>query len=91
MILLGGVMFLVGMIFSNFNALALEPMGHIAGTASSVFGSVTTLMAATLGGLIGQAYDGSVLPLVAGYALLGVTTLAILLVTEKGRLFQRGA
>lgn len=91
MILLGGVMFLVGMIFSNFNALALEPMGHLAGTASSVFGSVTTLMAATLGGLIGQAYDGSVTPLVVGYVILGVTTLAILLVTEKGRLFQRGA
>lgn len=91
MILLGGVMFLVGMIFSNFNALALEPMGHLAGTASSVFGSVTTLMAATLGGLIGQAYDGSVTPLVVGYVILGATTLAILLVTEKGRLFQRGA
>jgi DHA1 family bicyclomycin/chloramphenicol resistance-like MFS transporter len=91
MILLGGVMFLVGMIFSNFNALALEPMGHIAGTASSVFGSVTTLMAALLGGAIGQAYDGTVLPLVAGYVVLGLVTLAILLVTEKGRLFERGA
>ncbi|WP_349367615.1 multidrug effflux MFS transporter [Salinarimonas sp.] len=91
MILLGGVMFLVGMIFSNFNALALEPMGHIAGTASSVFGSVTTLMAALMGGAIGQAYDGTVLPLVAGYVVLGLTTLAILLVTEKGRLFERGA
>lgn len=89
MILLGGVMFLVGMIFSNFNALALEPMGHIAGTASSVFGSVTTLMAAVMGGAIGQAYDGTVLPLVGGYAALGVLTLVILTVTEKGRLFGR--
>lgn len=90
MLLLGGVMFLVGMVFSNFNALALEPMGHIAGTASSVFGSVTTLIAAMIGGAIGRAYDESVMPLVAGYAVLGVVTLAIIIVTEKGRLFGRG-
>jgi DHA1 family bicyclomycin/chloramphenicol resistance-like MFS transporter len=88
MILLGGVMFLVGMIFSNFNALAMEPQGHVAGTASSLFGSITTLIAASIGSIVGHAYDGTLVPLSSGFLVLGTVTLGIIAVTEKGRLFR---
>lgn len=88
--LLACALFLVGMIFANLNALAMEPMGHMAGTAASVFGSVTTLMAATIGAAIGQAYDGSVVPLFAGWTVLGLFALGVIAVTEKGRLYGRG-
>jgi DHA1 family bicyclomycin/chloramphenicol resistance-like MFS transporter len=88
MILLGAVMFLVGMIFSNFNALAMEPQGHIAGTASSLFGSITTLIAASIGSVMGHAYDHTLTPLSTGFLLLGALTLLIIAVTEKGRLFR---
>ncbi|HSP24670.1 MAG TPA: MFS transporter, partial [Saliniramus sp.] len=87
MILLGGIMFLVGMIFGNFAALALEPQGHIAGTASSIFGSTTTILAAIIGYVVGQAYDGTLVPLANGYLVFGIASLAIILFTEKGRLF----
>lgn len=87
MILLGGIMFLVGMIFGNFSALALEPQGHIAGTASSIFGSTTTVLAAIIGYAVGQAYDGTLVPLANGYLVFGIASLAIILFTEKGRLF----
>jgi MFS transporter, DHA1 family, multidrug resistance protein len=90
MALLAGVMFLVGLIFSNFNALAMEPQGHVAGTASSLIGSVTTLIAAASGTVVGQAYDGTLMPLSAGYLLFGLASLAIIAVTERGRLFGRG-
>ena len=53
------IMFLLGMVFSNFNSLAMEPQGEIAGTASSLFGSITTVMAAVLGYLVGQMAAGS--------------------------------
>jgi DHA1 family bicyclomycin/chloramphenicol resistance-like MFS transporter len=89
MILLGGVMFLVGLIFSNFNALAMEPHGHLAGTASSVIGSVTTLVAAAIGTVVGQAYDGTLMPLSMGYLGFGLASLAIIAATERGRLFVR--
>ena len=89
MMLLGGVMFLVGLIFSNFNALAMEPQGHLAGTASSVIGSVTTLVAAAIGTVVGQAYDGTLMPLSMGYLAFGLASLAIIAVTERGRLFVR--
>jgi DHA1 family bicyclomycin/chloramphenicol resistance-like MFS transporter len=72
----------------NFNALAMEPMGRIAGTASSFVGAVTTGLAAWLGWIVGQHYDGSVAPLLAGFAACGVLALLVVIVTENGRLFR---
>ncbi len=83
-------LFCFGLIMPNFNAIAMEPMGRIAGTASSFVGAVTTGMGALLGLWIGQAYDGSVTPLVAGFAGFGLVGLAAVLVTERGRLFGTG-
>ena len=87
-VLLGGIMFLVGMIFSNFNALAMEPQGEIAGTASSLVGSISTLLASGIGYAIGQAYDNTVVPLSTGYLLLSVATILIIVVTERGRFLR---
>ena len=84
-------LFCFGLIMPNFNALAMEPMGRIAGTASSFVGAVTTGVAAGLGLWVGQQYDGSVVPLVAGFAFFGVAAVLITLVTERGRLFGTGA
>lgn len=84
-------MMLVGLVFSNFNALAMEPQGRFAGVASSFTGAVTVAMGAGLGFLIGRQYDGTVAPLSAGFALCGIATLLIILITEKGRLFRPGA
>ncbi len=81
-------MFLVGMVFSNFNTLAMEPQGHRAGTVSSLIGSISTLMAALIGSTVGQAYDGTLVPLSTGYFALALMTIGIIAVTEKGRLFR---
>ena len=88
MILLGGMQFLIGMVFGNFAALALESQGKFAGTASSLFGSTTTILAALIGFVVGQAYDGTLVPLANGYLVFGLASLAIITVTEKGRLFR---
>ncbi|MGQ0558237.1 MAG: multidrug effflux MFS transporter [Sphingosinicella sp.] len=73
-----------GIASANANALAMQPLGHIAGTASSVQGLMGTVCGATLGTLIGQAYDGTQIPLIAGTAALGFTAMAIAVVTERG-------
>jgi DHA1 family bicyclomycin/chloramphenicol resistance-like MFS transporter len=83
MLLLAGIMFLLGMVFSNFNALAMEPQGAIGGTVSSFVGSLTTVMAAVLGYIVGQAYDGTVIPLGTGYLTLGAATLVVIVVTDR--------
>ena len=84
-VLMALTLFCFGLIMPNFNALAMEPMGRIAGTASSFFGAVTTGLGAALGLWVGQQYDGSVTPLLAGFAAFGLAGLAIVLVTERGR------
>jgi DHA1 family bicyclomycin/chloramphenicol resistance-like MFS transporter len=73
-----------GIASANANALAMQPLGHIAGTASSVQGLMGTVCGATIGTLIGQAYDGTQLPLIGGTAALGLAALTIAVVTERG-------
>ena len=73
---------------SNFNALAMEPLGHVAGTASSVQGFLQTVGGGLVGAMIGQAFDGTVTPLSAGYFVAGVVAVACVLLAERGRLFR---
>ena len=79
------VFFCLGLLFGNFNALAMEPLGHIAGVAAAVIGSLTTFISLALGTVIGQAYDGTVLPLVGGFAALGVAATVVMNWIERGR------
>ena len=69
--------FCIGVVFGNINAMAMEPLGHVAGSAAAVIGTATTLMAVGLGFLVGKAYDGTLFPLSIGFAVL--TTISALL------------
>ena len=69
--------FCIGVLFGNLNSIAMEPMGHVAGTAAAVIGSFTTLLAVILSYLIGKAFDGSLWPLALGFVSL--STVSVLL------------
>jgi MFS transporter, DHA1 family, multidrug resistance protein len=89
---LGAVMmFAFGLMIANFTALAMEPQGHIAGTASSLYGSITTLLGIGIGTVIGQDYDGTLLPFTTGFFLCTLASFAVVAVMEKGRLFRHHA
>ena len=83
------MMFAFGLMFANFTALAMEPQGHIAGTASSLYGSITTLVGIGIGAVIGQDYNGTLLPFATGFFVCTLGALAIVVVVEKGRLFTQ--
>lgn len=70
--------FCVGILFGNMNSLAMQPLGHIAGVGAAVVGSLSTWLATPLGAAIGQAYNGTVTPLVLGFAALGLAALALM-------------
>jgi MFS transporter, DHA1 family, multidrug resistance protein len=74
---------------ANFAALAMEKMGEIAGTASSVMGLVQTVGGALIGVAIGQAFDGSTVPLYVGAVACALVGLALVAYAESGRLFAR--
>jgi DHA1 family bicyclomycin/chloramphenicol resistance-like MFS transporter len=81
-------MFQFGWIGSNFNSLAMEPLGHVAGTASSVIGFMGTVGGSLIGALIGQSFDGTALPMVAGFFIVSLVGLVFVLIGEKGQLFH---
>lgn len=76
--------FCLGSVFGNVHSLAMEPFGHIAGIAAALIGTVTTLLSMLLGGLIGQFYDGTVVPLVGGFSILGLASLGAMSWAGRG-------
>jgi len=82
--------FFFGFIGTNFNALAMEPLGRHAGMASAVFGFLQMGVAGVLGAAIGQMFDGTTIPLLVGFSACGCIALALVFWGEKGKLFGIG-
>lgn len=64
--------FMAGLVIGNLNALAMEPVGHIAGLAASVLGAVATVLGAMIAAPIGLAFDGTPIPLAVATAILSL-------------------
>jgi DHA1 family bicyclomycin/chloramphenicol resistance-like MFS transporter len=76
--------FCVGILFGNQNSLAMEPLGQMAGIGAAVVGSLSTLISMPLGTIIGQTYNGTILPLIVGMAVLtGFSILVVRWVQAK--------
>ena len=71
-----------------FNALAMEPLGRIAGTGSSFVGFSTTAIGTVVAWFVAGLYNDTVIPLVVGYLGLSTAALIVVLVTERGQLFH---
>lgn len=81
-------MFCFGLIAGNFGAMAMETMGHIAGTAASIQGFISTVFGSLLGFAVGQQFNGTTVPMSLGFTVFGLTALALVLFAERGRLFR---
>jgi MFS transporter, DHA1 family, multidrug resistance protein len=75
-LLQSATMIFFGLIGANAGALAMEPLGHIAGTASSLQGLITTVGGALIGFAIGQLFHGTTTPFLLGFAACGAAALA---------------
>jgi MFS transporter, DHA1 family, multidrug resistance protein len=74
---------------ANFGAIAMEPMGRLAGTASSVQAFLQSVVGTLLGAAIGQAFDSTTVPLYTGFTVCGLGALGCVAWAERGRLFAR--
>ncbi len=81
-------MFCYGLTAGNFSAMAMEPMGHVAGVASALQGFIVMTGACLIGLAIGQSFNGTVVPVETGYLLCAVVALIMALAAERGRLFR---
>lgn len=88
--LLGCAFYAYGLMNSNFNAIAMQPMGHVAGMAASLSGFYMTTAGATFGWLIARQFDGTVRPMSVGIFALGCLILATVVATEGRKGLFRG-
>jgi len=82
-------MSMVGFTGANFGSIAMQPFGEVAGAASSFQAFVRTVLGAVIGGIVGQFFDGTTLPMSQGFLICGLISLVAVLFAEKGKLFQR--
>ncbi|MDW4497802.1 multidrug effflux MFS transporter [Sulfitobacter sp. D35] len=71
--------FQAGLTVGNLNAIAMEPMGHIAGMAASVIGAVSTVGAAMLASPIGLLFDGTIRPLIVSVFIMAIAGFTLML------------
>lgn len=82
-------MAMVGLTGANFSSIAMQPFGKIAGVASSFQNFSRTLLSASIGAAIGLQFDGTIMPIAAGYLVCGLASLTFIFWAEEGRLFRR--
>lgn len=73
----------IGLLFGNLNALAMEPLDTHAGMGASIIGSLSTFISIPLGTPVGLLYNGTVIPLVAGFLVFGLLAYLTMWLTER--------
>jgi DHA1 family bicyclomycin/chloramphenicol resistance-like MFS transporter len=87
-LLQAAMMFCFGLLAGNIEAIAMEPLGHVAGTAAAVQGCLSMLGAALIGSGIGQSFNDTLTPVALGFCICGVLALAMMAIAEQGQLFR---
>lgn len=72
------ILFCFGIMFGNLNAMAMEPLGHIAGIGAAVTGAISTLISVPCGIVIGHSYNGTVIPVISGFAISGILIVSVM-------------
>jgi len=77
--------FTIGFIFGNLRAIAMEPIGHIAGIGAAITGFISTIMAVPIANYIGSFVDTTALPLFIGFTVFGFMSLILFLFIKRTR------
>lgn len=75
--------FAVGFLFGNLRAIAMQPLGHIAGIGAAINGFISTVMAVPIANYIGGFVIDSVLPIFIGFSIFGILSLLVFVVMRR--------
>ena len=78
-----GIFAMMGLSMGNLNALAMEDLGHIAGFASSLITAISTVVSAAVAIPVGQAFDGTPLPLLSAVMVFSIVALVLMMQVKK--------
>jgi len=87
-IFLAAMLSMHAILIPNFNTLAMNPMGKVAGTAAALIGTISTAVGAGLGFVLDRTFDGTVLPFALGFLGYGMIAVGFVFWAERGRLFE---
>jgi len=80
--------FCIGFQGPNYNAIAMEPLGALAGSGAALIGFASSFVSASIGGLVARQFDGTVTPIFIGHAVVGSLALVTIFITERGKLMK---
>lgn len=80
--------FMIGLVFGNINALAMEPLGHVAGFAAAIIGAISTILAVLVAVPVGYSYDGTPLPLMIGVLVCSGIAWLIMIISRRYDVLQ---
>lgn len=80
--------FAIGFQGPNYNAIAMEPLGALAGSGAALIGFASSFVSASIGGLVARQFDGTVTPIFIGHFVVGSLALLTIFITERGKLMQ---
>jgi DHA1 family bicyclomycin/chloramphenicol resistance-like MFS transporter len=78
-----GIFAMMGLTMGNLNALAMEDLGHIAGFASSLITAISTVASVLVAIPVGQAFNGTPLPLLGGVMAFSSLALVLIMLVRK--------
>ena len=90
-VFISGLAVMLGMhalLIPNFNTMAMNPMGKVAGTAAAVIGTISTALGAALGATLDRLFDGTVLPFALGFFGCGVVAAGFVVWAERAHLVE---
>lgn len=80
--------FMIGFQGPNYSAIAMEPLGALAGSGAAVIGFASSFAAAMIGGFIARQFNGTITPILIGHFVVSALALVVILITERGKLMQ---
>ncbi len=80
--------FMIGFQGPNYNAIAMEPLGALAGSGAALIGFASSFVSACIGGLVARQFDGTITPIFLGHVVVGALALITIFITERGKLMQ---
>jgi DHA1 family bicyclomycin/chloramphenicol resistance-like MFS transporter len=80
--------FMIGFQGPNYNAIAMEPLGMLAGSGAALIGFASSFVSAMIGGFIARQFDGSITPIFLGHFIVSTLALVTIFITERGKLMQ---
>ena len=83
MIWAGIAFFMMGFLFGNFTALAMEPLGHLAGIGGSLTATITMALSWGIAMIIGSSYDKTLIPLLSGFTVLSIVSITIMVIADR--------